>query len=212
MKENVESTAKLVPDVFYEMLAYVIPACVLLAGLGSISDPLRNLIFGWDLSQVAIVEKVLLSFLILGLLYATGQFLTCLSHWVIYRIVTIGMWLLKEESWNYPSKPFEGPPGLGPLEMVDRNFWKDQSRIRLAAPVLGLEILKRFARVVMARNHALVFFLLTVFAFVNGKSGYGWVFLAVAVGFLGETSIRRIWVNNFTWDVRMIVLGDPEAY
>jgi hypothetical protein len=159
MKEA-PSLLQLIPDIFFDALAYILPASLLFIGFmiipSSIGAPLVNAY----LSLGATLDRFIVILMGIGVFYITGQLLTHFSYDVILRP------LRKLAEWR----------NVKGFTRSDIDWMADYTFIRHKDAALGLEISKRYARTIMSRNNALVALLLMITAIVSAQ----WVGLAVS--------------------------------
>lgn len=143
MKEA-PSLLQLIPDIFFDALAYILPATLLFIGVmiipSSVGAPLVNAYL--DLG--ASFDRFIVVLFAVGIFYITGQVLTHFSYDVIL------LPLRKLAAWRN-NKDFA---------RSDIEWMADYTFIRHKDAALGLEISKRYARTIMSRNNALVSLLL----------------------------------------------------
>lgn len=158
MKEA-PSLLQLIPDIFFDALAYVLPASLLFIGVmiipSSIGAPLVNAY----LSLGASFDRFIVILFGVGILYIVGQMLTHFSYDLILRP------LRKIAEWRQARD----------FTHSDIDWMADYTFIRHKDAALGLEISKRYARAIMSRNNALAALLLMILSVVSGQ----WVGLMV---------------------------------
>jgi hypothetical protein len=139
MKEA-PSLLQLIPDIFFDALAYVLPASLLFIGVmiipSSIGAPLVNAY----LNLGASFDRFVVILFGVGILYIVGQMLTHFSYDVILRP------LRKLAAWRKEHD----------FTRSDIDWMADYTYIRHKDAALGMEISKRYARTIMSRNNALV--------------------------------------------------------
>jgi hypothetical protein len=159
MKEA-PSLLQLIPDIFFDALAYLLPSSLLLLGMmiipSSVGAPLVNAY----LNLGASFDRFVVILFGIGILYVVGQLLTHFSYDVILRP------LQKLAAWN-KEKDFAHS---------DIDWMADYTYIRHRDAALGMEISKRYARTIMSRNNALVALVLMVTSVISGQ----WIGLAVS--------------------------------
>jgi hypothetical protein len=159
MKEA-PSLLQLIPDIFFDALAYVLPASLLFIGVmiipSSIGAPLVNAY----LNLGASFDRFIVILFGIGLLYIVGQLLTHFSYDVILSP------LRKLADWKQ-EKDFS---------QSDIDWMADYTFIRHKDAALGMEISKRYARTIMSRNNALVALLLMITSVLSRQ----WIGLAVS--------------------------------
>jgi hypothetical protein len=159
MKEA-PSLLQLIPDIFFDALAYLLPSSLLFLGImiipSSIGAPLVNAY----LNLGASFDRFVVILFGIGLLYILGQLLTHFSYDVILRP------LQKVAAWR-EEKDFA---------KSDIDWMADYTFIRHKDAALGMEISKRYARTIMSRNNALVALVLMVTSILSNQ----WIGLAVS--------------------------------
>lgn len=161
MKEA-PSLLQLIPDIFFDALAYLLPASLLFLGVmiipSSVGAPLVNAY----LNLGASFDRFVVILFGIGLLYIVGQLLTHFSYDVILRP------LQRLADWR-KEKDFA---------RSDIDWMADYTFIRHKDAALGLEISKRYARTIMSRNNALVGLVLMITSVLSQQ----WIGLAVSGG------------------------------
>ena len=159
MKEA-PSLLQLIPDIFFDALAYLLPASLLFLGVmilpSSIGAPLVNAY----LNLGASFDRFIVVLFGIGILYILGQLLTHFSYDVILRP------LRRVADWR-KEKDFAGS---------DIDWMADYTFIRHKDAALGIEISKRYARTIMSRNNALVALLLMITSILSRQ----WIGLTVS--------------------------------
>lgn len=161
-----------IPEVFYDTLAYVIPAAYLVFGilvaapsiLGSFAE------FTQDISSWVI--ETLLVMLIFGGMFIVGQMLTVISFYFV---------------WYWPYK----------ITRKYESIQKDYIKIKVTYPSMSLLITKRFAKCVCSRNMVLSSVILAFYHMMEGNTKIAIVAFALAVVFLIDTHVRRKWLTEF---------------
>jgi hypothetical protein len=150
MKEA-PSLLQLIPDIFFDALAYLLPASLLFIGVmiipSSIGAPLVNAY----LNLGASFDRFIVVLFGIGMLYIVGQLLTHFSYDLILRP------LRKLAAWRTVKE----------FARSDIDWMADYTFIRHKDATLGLEISKRYARTIMSRNNALVALLLVVISVLS---------------------------------------------
>ncbi len=159
MKEA-PSLLQLIPDIFFDALAYLLPASLLFLGImivpSSVGAPLVNAY----LNLGASFDRFVVILFGIGLLYILGQLLTHFSYDVILRpLRKLAAWRQEED-----------------FAHSDIDWMADYTFIRHKDAALGLEISKRYARTIMSRNNALVGVVLMLTSIFSQQ----WVGLAVS--------------------------------
>jgi hypothetical protein len=159
MKEA-PSLLQLIPDIFFDALAYLLPASLLFLGImivpSSVGAPLVNAY----LNLGASFDRFVVILFGIGLLYILGQLLTHFSYDVILRpLRKLAAWRQEED-----------------FAHSDIDWMADYTFIRHKDAALGLEISKRYARTIMSRNNDLVGVVLMLTSIFSQQ----WVGLAVS--------------------------------
>jgi len=159
MKET-PSLLQLIPDIFFDALAYLLPASLLFIGVMTIPSSLGGPLVSAYLNLGASFDRFIVVLLGIGILYITGQLLTHFSYDVILRpLRTLASWRKNKDFSN-----------------SDIEWMADYTFIRHKDAAMGLEISKRYARTIMSRNNALVAMLLMITSIVSQQ----WVGLTVS--------------------------------
>jgi hypothetical protein len=159
MKEA-PSLLQLIPDIFFDALAYILPASLLFIGVMTIPSSVGSPLVNAYLNLGASFDRFIVVLFGIGLLYIVGQLLTHFSYDVILRP------LRKLAEWRKVKE----------FARSDIEWMADYTFIRHKDAALGLEISKRYARTIMSRNNALVALLLMVTSLLSGQ----WVGLTVS--------------------------------
>ena len=149
---------QLIPDIFFDALAYLLPASLLFIGMMIIPSSLGRPLVNAYLNLGASTDWFIVILFGIGILYIIGQLLTHFSYDVILR-----PWR-KVAAWRN-GKAFAGS---------DIEWLADYTFIRHKDAALGLEISKRYARTIMSRNNALVSLLLMVVSLLS-RQWIGWL-------------------------------------
>jgi hypothetical protein len=197
MKEA-PSLLQLIPDIFFDALAYVLPASLLFIGVmiipSSIGAPLVNAY----LSLGASFDRFVVILFGIGLLYIVGQLLTHFSYDLILRP------LQKLAAWRQ-EKDFT---------RSDIDWMGDYTFIRHKDAALGLEISKRYARTIMSRNNALVALVLMVLSVISrqwlGLSACGVLFLLFLHQTYGEQRFFSRYLEEITKELRSLDAAEKE--
>lgn len=159
MKEA-PSLLQLIPDIFFDALAYIMPASLLFIGVMIIPSSVGAPFVDAYLNLGASFDRFIVVLLGVGLFYILGQLLTHFSYDLILRP------LRRLASWRKNDEFTES----------DIDWMADYTFIRHKDAGLGLEISKRYARTIMSRNDALVALLLIITSVV----GRQWVGLMIS--------------------------------
>jgi len=157
------SLLQLIPDIFFDALAYILPSSLLFIGIMTVSSSLGSQMLTAYLDLGASFDRFIIILLGIGILYILGQLITHFSYDVILRP------LRKLASWRNDKE----------FAKSDIEWMADYTFIRHKDAALGLEISKRYARTIMSRNNALVALLLMIVSIVSNQ----WVALAVSGAF-----------------------------
>lgn len=189
MKEA-PSLLQLIPDIFFDALAYLLPASLLFLGVmiipSSIGAPLVNAY----LNLGASLDRFVVILFGIGILYIVGQLLTHFSYDVILRpLRRVAAWRNQED-----------------FAHSDIAWMADYTFIRHKDAALGLEISKRYARTIMSRNNALVALLLMVTSILSsqwiGLTVSGIMFLLFTHEAYGEQRFFSRYLQEMTKELR----------
>jgi len=191
MKEA-PSLLNLIPDIFFDALAYILPASLLFIGVliipSSVGEPLVNAY----LNLGASFDRFVVLLFGIGLLNIVGQLLTHFSYDIILRP------LRKMAAWRNGKE----------FARSDIEWMADYTFIRHKDAVLGMEISKRYARTIMSRNNALVALLLMVTSLVSrqwvGLMSTGILFLLFLHEAYGEQRFFSRYLQEMTKELRNI--------
>ena len=172
MKEA-PSLLQLIPDIFFDALAYLLPASLLFLGVMTIPSSIGSPLVNAYLNLGASFDRFVVILFGIGMLYIIGQLLTHFSYDVILRP------LRKVAAWR-KEKEFASS---------DIEWMADYTFIRHKDAALGLEISKRYARTIMSRNNALVCFLLMILSLISSQ----WIGLMVSGVLFLLFSSRGLW-------------------
>ncbi len=189
MKEA-PSLLQLIPDIFFDALAYLLPASLLFLGImivpSSVGAPLVNAY----LNLGASFDRFVVILFGIGLLYILGQLLTHFSYDVILRpLRKLAAWRQEED-----------------FAHSDIDWMADYTFIRHKDAALGLEISKRYARTIMSRNNALVGVVLMLTSIFSqqwiGLAVSGVLFLLFAHEAYGEQRFFSRYLQEMTKELR----------
>ena len=191
MKEA-PSLLNLIPDIFFDALAYILPASLLFIGVliipSSVGEPLVNAY----LNLGASFDRFVVLLFGIGLLNIVGQLLTHFSYDIILRP------LRKMAAWRNGKE----------FARSDIEWMADYTFIRHKDAVLGMEISKGYARTIMSRNNALVALLLMVTSLVSrqwvGLMSTGILFLLFLHEAYGEQRFFSRYLQEMTKELRNI--------
>lgn len=189
MKEA-PSLLQLIPDIFFDALAYLLPASLLFLGVmiipSSIGAPLVNAY----LNLGASFDRFVVILFGIGILYILGQLLTHFSYDLILSP------LRRVAAWR-KDKDFA---------RSDIDWMADYTFIRHKDVGLGMEISKRYARTIMSRNNALVALLLMVTSILSsqwiGLTVSGVLFLLFTHEAYGEQRFFSRYLQEMTKELR----------
>ena len=157
--QNAPNLLQLILDIFFDALAYILPASLLFLGVmiipSSIGAPLVNAY----LNPGASFDRFVVILFGIGILYIAGQLITHFSYDVILRPLRVLASWRKNEAFT----------------QSDIDWMADYTFIRHKDAALGSEISKRYARTIMSRNNALVSLLLAFTSFISGQ----WLWLTI---------------------------------
>src|SRR5215211_8065656 len=149
--KDAPSLLQLIPDIFFDALAYVLPASLLFIGVMIIPSSIGSPLVNAYLNLGASFDRFIIVLFGIGLLYIVGQLLTHFSYDLILRP------LQKLAEWRKVKE----------FARSDIEWMADYTFIRHKDAALGLEISKRYARTIMSRNNALVALLLMVISLLS---------------------------------------------
>ena len=176
---------QLIPDIFFDALAYILPASLLFIGVMIIPSSVGAPLIKAYLNLGALFDRFIVVLMGLGIFYIVGQLLTHFS----YDLILVP--LRKLAVWR----------NNGHFTKSDIDWMADYTFVRHKDATLGLEISKRYARTIMTRNNALVALLLIVISIVS----YQWIGL-IASGvlfllFLHEAYGEQIFFSRYLQEV-----------
>jgi hypothetical protein len=189
MKEA-PSLLQLIPDIFFDALAYLLPASLLFLGVMTIPSSLGSPLVNAYLNLGASFDRFVVILFGIGILYIIGQLLTHFSYDVILRpLRRLAAWRKEKE-----------------FARSDIEWMADYTFVRHKDAALGLEISKRYARTIMSRNNALVCLLLTIASVVStqwvGFSVSGILFLLFLHETYGEQRFFSRYLKEMTRELR----------
>src|SRR5829696_1330979 len=193
MKEA-PSLLQLIPDIFFDALAYILPASLLFIGVMIIPSSIGRPLVNAYLNLGASFDRFIVILFGIGILYIAGLLLTHFSYDVILRP------LRKLATWRKDKEFGES----------DIEWMADYTFIRHKDAALGLEISKRYARTIMSRNNALVAFVLMVTSLISrqwaGFTVSGLVFLLFLHEAYGEQRFFSLYLKEMTRELRNMEL------
>ena len=189
MKEA-PSLLQLIPDIFFDALAYLLPASLFFLGVMTIPSSIGSPLVNAYLNLGASFDRFVVILFGIGMLYILGQLLTHFSYDVILRP------LQKLAEWRN-EKVFA---------KSDIEWMADYTYIRHKDAALGLEISKRYARTILSRNNALVAFLLLLTSLISRQ----WMWLTVSGALFllflheayGEQRFFSLYLKEMTRELR----------
>jgi hypothetical protein len=189
MKEA-PSLLQLIPDIFFDALAYIMPASLLFIGVMIIPSSVGAPLVEAYLNLGASFDRFIVVLFGIGILYIVGQLLTHFSYDVILRPLN------KLAVWRQDKH----------FTRSDIDWMADYTFIRHRDAALGLEISKRYARTIMSRNNALVGLLLMLTAIISrqwiGLSISGILFLLFLHEAYGEQRFFSRYLREMTRELR----------
>lgn len=189
---------QLIPDIFFDALAYMLPASLLFIGIMTLTPSMGSPLVRAYLALGASFDRFIVVLLGIGLFYIIGQLLTHFSYELILRP------LRRFASWRNNHEFTES----------DIEWMADYTFIRHKDAALGLEISKRYARTIMSRNNALAALLLMVTSVV----GRQWIGLIVSgvllILFVHEAYGEQVFFSRYlqaiTRELRNMEAGSEE--
>ena len=184
------SIHELLPESFYDLLAYVVPSALfVVAILGSLEpEKVKTWIAHCTLDST--VYEILIGFFIFGALYLSGQVATSFSYFVVALPVR---WVLRLFMPSFKDRNF----GL-----LERWF----AVRKTCVPGVRSEMSKRLARWVMSRNVVFFGLVLIPFSAVNADTVLLLVSLFCTGIFLFDFAVRTTWVEQ-SFDVVLPAAG-----
>lgn len=169
----------LIPNVFYDIIAYYGPTAYLATGLLwllGILDPVAAI-----LASASIGEGLAIALVAFFGLSTGGQLLASLSFWVVRRLIL-----------DFVARRVMGLD----LPRADGHI-SPMLRLAVAGPGLYVILWKRYARYMAARNASLASMMLAFVA--TSTQGIGLpalVFAAIAVATAGDAGVRLLWIHT----------------
>ena len=189
MKEA-PSLLQLIPDIFFDALAYVLPASLLFLGVMIIPSFIGTSLVNAYLSLGASFDRFVVILFGVGILYIVGQLLTHFSYDLILR--PLRRWAAWKQEQDFSRS--------------DIDWMADYTFIRHKDAALGIEISKRYARTIMSRNNALVALLLMATSLISrqwvGLTVCGVLFLLFAHEAYGEQRFFSRYLQEITKELR----------
>ncbi len=172
---------QMIPDLFFDAFAYILPASYLFLGVMIIPSFIGKPLLDAYLNLGAVFDRVIVILLGLGLLYIVGQLLTHYSYNMILAP------LRKLAEWR----------NVTDFAKSDIEWMADYTFIRHKDATLGSDISKRYARIIMSRNNALVSLLLMITSILSAQ----WIALTVSTIlfflFLHETYGEQMFFSHY---------------
>jgi hypothetical protein len=195
--KSAPSLLQMIPDIFFDALAYILPSSLLLIGVMTISSSIGSQLVAAYLELGASFDRFIVVLFGIGILYIVGQLITHFSYDVILRP------LRKLASWRNDKE----------FAKSDIEWMADYTFIRHDA-ALGMEFSKRYARTIMSRNNALVALLLMIVSIVSnqwaGLTVSGVLFLLFLHEVYGEQLFFSRYLAEITRELRNMEL-EPET-
>ena len=189
MKEA-PSLLQLIPDIFFDALAYILPASLLFIGVMTIPSSIGAPLVNAYLNLGASFDRFVVILFGIGILNIVGQLLTHYSYDVILR----------------PLQRMAALRNRKEFVTSDIDWMADYTFIRHKDAVLGMEISKRYARTIMSRNNALVALLLMVISVLSrqwvGFTLTGILFLLFLHEAYGEQRFFSRYLQEMTKELR----------
>lgn len=159
------SLLQLIPDLFFDVLAYILPASLLAVGVMAIPVPssVASPLLEAYMNVGVWFDRFIIILFGIGVLYIIGQLLTHISEQLIML----------------PLRQLASLRHVGDFTKSDIEWMPEYTFIRHTDATLGMEISKRYARTIMSRNNALVALILMILSTFS----YQWPELIIS-GFL----------------------------
>ena len=197
MKEA-PSLLQLIPDIFFDALAYLLPATLLFLGVMIIPSTVGAPLVRAYLNLGASFDRFVVVLFGIGILYIVGQLLTHFSYDVILR----------------PLRRFAAWRKEDDFASSDIDWMADYTFIRHKDAALGMEISKRYARTIMSRNNALAVLVLVVLAVISrqwvGLMASGVLFLLFVHEAYGEQRFFSQYLRAMTKELRGMEAEDKK--
>lgn len=207
-KEFASHVGKSFPESFYDAIAYVVSGTVGISGALAVSPTLREYVLD-NIYKGASgpLDISMLLFVVLCVIYLLGLQLTFLSYYVLSSIIGAFARLLRIRDWYYDEEYRE--TGKGPWSPWHKDFntlgQLEWIQVRRLGPDIGLEVTKRFARLILARNASMACFGVAIVAVIEGTED-GACFFGI-IGFLLalESLARRCWFHSYLRSVMKVL-------
>jgi hypothetical protein len=164
---------KSIPGAFYDLIVYYASGILLITVIVISSVELN--VFTKALSTIGALDKLLLAFIALSVGYVYGQMSSALSSFFIKKPVSRIAKSLKLRSYkDYKFDYFREDKSFSLLQECEKelkgNYWTLIYYIKLNAPEISDDLMKRYARVKLARANAFNFFILSVVSLITSIS------------------------------------------
>lgn len=181
MSDSVTRVSSILPDAFYDIIAYVIPSTFLLCGLYfsgvlNLSDQKTIALF----DSTTWVFEIIIGLLLIGILYTIGVIIATLSFYFSRLPIKFLLLLFKK-----PDDDFNRGFG-GKILRLKKKDNRD----------LYLEMTKRYSRVMLLRSLFLVFFILMLVTIFTRPWHEPVVYLGLCLVTLFSYYRRNIWLRN----------------
>lgn len=181
---------QLIPDIFFDALAYLLPASLLFIGVMVIPSSVGAPLVRAYLNLGASFDRFVVILFGIGILNIVGQLLTHFSYDLILR----------------PLQMLAAWRNVKDFDSSDLAWMADYAFIRHKDAVLGMEISKRYARTIMSRNNALVALLLSLLSIASrqwiGLIASGILFLLFLHEAFGEQRFFSHYLREMTKELR----------
>ena len=184
MKEA-PSLLQLIPDIFFDALAYLLPASLFFIGVMIIPSSAGRPLVEAYLSLGASFDRFVVILFAVGILYILGQLLTHFSYDVVLR----------------PLRKLAGWRNQDEFARSDIDWMSDYTFIRHKDAALGLEISKRYARTIMSRNNALVALLLMITSITSNQMAGLTISGILFLLFLHEAYGEQVFFSRYLQEV-----------
>ncbi len=175
--DSAKEVGRSLPDYFYDAIVYYASSVLLWVSVSLLLCDAASLKALFGTSSAG--GKLMISFGGLGLMYITGQLSSAFSNYLIKKPVS---WIAKRWSRKKADFFFDRPELLEPYallkqhsEKIRGNYWTIIYALKIKCPSIGGDLIKRYARVKLARSNALNMIAVAVASLVT--------FLATGVGF-----------------------------
>jgi len=192
MSNNLEKSFNILPEAFYDVLAYIIPSAYLVVGILLGCDSLnKNKILN-NASTTSWVIELFVGIIILGGLYCIGTIITSFSFYLIQKPISKFLFAIKRKSRDERG-----------IDKYTFDLFGDEIiKLRIQHPSISTEITKRYARLNLLRNIAfsslflLLLNLLGIVGLINFSSKMiVWILLILLASVAGA-GIRSVWLRT----------------